>query len=108
MRRVLRRGFAVESAAARFCRKTSGGTTNIRIQDMDIDVPNRLDERRVETLADGLPVFHGAQLAVDTTLMSVVRRNGTPHLRCADVDCVVLEEAKKRKERRYPELRKAR
>ena len=71
---------------------------------MDIVAPNRLDERRVEVLADGLPLFHGAQLAVDTTLVSVLGRNGEPRPRCADVDGVILEEAKRRKERRYPEL----
>ena len=72
-----RRGFAVEPAAARTCRGAGGRvTTNIRIQDMDIAVPNRLDERRVEILADGLPLLHGAQLAVDTALMSVARSGG--------------------------------
>ena len=100
-----RRGFAVESAAARVCREAGGRvTTNVRIQDMDIVAPNRLDERRVEVLADGLPLFHGAQLAVDTTLVSVLGRNGEPRPRCADVDGVILEEATRRKERRYPEL----
>ena len=35
--------------------------------------PNRLDERRIEILADGLPLFHGTQIAVDTTLADVDR-----------------------------------
>ena len=99
-----RRGFAVESAAARVCCEAGGRvTTNVRIQDMDIVAPNRVDERRVEVLADGL-LFHGAQLGVDTTLVSVLDRNGLPRPRCAHVDGVIMEEAKRRKERRYPEL----
>ena len=39
-------------------------TTNVRIQDMDIVAPNRLDERRVEVL--GCPYSTGPK-AVDTT-----------------------------------------
>ena len=48
--------------------------------------------------------FHGAQVAVDTTLVSVLGRNGEPRPRCAGIDGVILEEAKSRKERPYPEL----
>ena len=92
------RGFAVESAAARVWREAGGRvTTNMRIQDMDIVVPNQLDERRIEVLADGLPLFHGTQVAVDTTLVSAFRRNGAPRPRCADVDGAVLEVARRRK-----------
>ena len=99
------RGFAVESAAARVCREGGGRvTTNIRIQDMDIVAPNRLDERRIKILVDGLPLFHGAQIAVDTTLVSVLRRDGVPRPRCPDVDGAALEVARRTKERRYAEL----
>ena len=52
---------------------------------MDIVAPDQLDERRIEVLADGLRFFHGA-VAVDTTLVSALRRDGTPRPRCADVD----------------------
>ena len=79
------RGFVLESAAARAC----------RIQDMDIVAPNQLDERRSEVLDDGLPVFHGAQVAVDTTLGSALRRDGTPRPRCADVHGAALEGTRK-------------
>ena len=65
--------------------------TNTRIQDMDIALPDQLDERRTEILVDGLSSFHGAQLAVDTTLVSALRRGGGPRSRCADVDGAVLE-----------------
>ena len=51
---------------------------------------------------DGLLL--GAQLAVDTTLVSVSRRNGVPRPRCANVDGAALEAARRVKERRYPEL----
>ena len=72
-----KRVFAVESAANRVCREAGGRV-----------VPNGLGERRVGILADGLPLFHGAQLAVDTLV--------APRPHYADVDGVVLEEAKRR------------
>ena len=62
---------------------------------MDIVAPNRLDERRIEILVDGLPL-HGAKIAVDTTLVSVLRRDGAPR--------PALEAAQRTKEHRYPEL----
>ena len=72
-----RRGFAVESAAARICRE--GGarvTTNRMIRDMDLGVPIT-DGRRVEVVADGLPLFGGVQLAIDTTLVSTLHCDGS-------------------------------
>ena len=99
------RGFALESAAARVCREAGGRvSTNVRVQDMDLAAPNPLDNRRIEVVVDGLPLFHGAQLAVDTTLVSPLRRDGTPHPRCANVDGAALDTARRRKETTYPEL----
>ena len=40
----------------------------------------------IEVIAEGLPAFHGAQLAIDTTLVSPLRADGEPHRRCSDVD----------------------
>ena len=80
-------------------RKGGKVTTNIRIQDMDIVAPNQLDERRIEILVDGLPLLHGAQIAVDTTLVSVLRRDGAPPLplcrrrRCRPGGCPADERA---------------
>ena len=49
-------------------------------RDLDVGEFNGLDGRRVEVIADGLPLWHGAQLAIDTTLVSLVtiarRRHG--------------------------------
>ena len=47
-------------------------------------VPDVADGRQLEVVADGLPLFHGAQIAVDTTFVSVLRRDGTPHPRCSN------------------------
>ena len=43
---------------------------------MDLARPNVLVNRRVEIVVDGLPLFVGAQLAVDTTIVSVLKRDG--------------------------------
>ena len=60
--------------------------------------------QRLEVVADGLPLFHGAQIAVDTTLVSPLRQDPTPHSRCALEDGAALHQARRRKERVYPEL----
>ena len=69
-----RRGFAVESVVARICRE--GGarvTTNMFVRNMDLLDFDWLDGR----VADGLPLFGGAQLAIDATLVSAIKRDGT-------------------------------
>ena len=98
-----RRGFAVESTAARICQEARGRVaTNVLVRDFDIPVP--IDARRLEVVVDGLPLFGGAQLAVDTTLVSSLHCDGSPHQGAADVDGAVLGAARRRKERTYPEL----
>ena len=95
----------VESAAARACREAGARLSlDVRVQDMDLARPDVLDNRRLEIVADGLPLFHGAQLAIDTTMVSLLIRDGTPHTRCADVDGAALRAARRRKETTYPEL----
>ena len=54
-------------------------------------------------MVDGLPLFHGAQVTVDT-LVSPLRQDGTPHSRCANVDGAALDTARRRKETTYTEL----
>ena len=51
---------------------------NVRLANMNIDVPV-FDDRRIEVVANGLSLWHGAQQAVDTTLVSPVTRAGDPH-----------------------------
>ena len=100
-----RRGFAVESAAARVCREAGARVSlKVRVQDMDLALPDALDNCCLEIVADGLPLFQGAQLAVDTTLVSVLRRDGVPRQRSTTQDGAALMTARRRKERVYPEL----
>ena len=51
-----------------------------------------------------LPLFHGAQLAVDTTMVSALRRNGDPRPRAKRSEGAALTDARRRKEVAYPEL----
>ena len=100
-----RRGFTLESAAARVCREAGARVSeNVLVRDLDILAPDAADERRLEVIADGLPLFHGAQLAIDTTMVSPLGRDGAPHPQCANVDGAAMLAARRRKQRRYPEL----
>ena len=59
-------------------------------------------------IAEGLHVFHGAQLTIDATLVSPLSTNGEPHRRCPDEDGAALAIARRRKERTHPELARGR
>ena len=47
-------------------------------RDLDIAAPDPRDGRRLEIVVDGLPLFGGAQFAMDTTL-SPLHCDGIPH-----------------------------
>ena len=64
----------------------------------------QLDGRRLEVVADGLSLFGGAQLAIDTTLVSALRRDGTATRGAANHNGAAIQAAHRRKERTYPEL----
>ena len=98
------RGFSVESAAARVCREAGARvSTNVFVRDLDLPVLGH-DGRRFEVVADGLPLFGGAQLAIDTTLVSLIRGDGQPRFLCAAHDGAALVQARRRKQRTYPEF----
>ena len=61
------------------------------------------DERRIEVLAQDLPCFGGAQLAIDVTLRSALRSSREPQPHAADVDGAIFLEPRRDKEATYPE-----
>ena len=69
---------------------------------MDIPVPNVHDGRRSEVVVDGLPLRRGTQLAIDTTMVCAMHRDGAPRRQAADRDGVALNVARRRGT--YPEL----
>ena len=70
---------------------------------MNIDV-SAADERSIEVLASGLPVHHGAQLAMDITLRSAVTAQGEARPNVARVNGAVLTAARQAKAAKYWEL----
>ena len=100
-----RRGFALECAAAQVCREAGGRvSTNVMVRDLDVAEFNLRDARRLEVVADGFSIFGGAQLAIDTTLVCPLSRDGTARRGAASRDGISLTAARQRKERTYPEL----
>ena len=64
-------------------RAGAGVSLNVRVHDL-------LDNRRIEIIADGLPLFHGAQLAVDTTMVSALHADGNPRRQSDVLDGAIL------------------
>merc|ERR1712078_796363 len=77
---------------------------NCLLRDLNLEGLTDDDQRRIEIIATGLPLFGGTQLAVDATLVSAVRSDGTAQPGAAKEDGKRLLEAGKRKRRKYPEL----
>ena len=68
---------------ARICREAGARVrTNVMVRDLDLAAFNHLDGRRLEIIADGLSLWRGAQLAIDTTTKNegaeVPRARSTP------------------------------
>ena len=60
--------------------------------------------RRFEVVVDGLPLFGGGQLAVDTTLLCALHGDARPRRGAAEMDGVALLAARRAKERRCLEF----
>ena len=94
----------MERALARVCREAGARVaTNMLLRDMNVFVA-RHDDRRLEVVANGLPLWGGAQVAVDTTLVSPVRGDGRPQPRAAWDAGACLRRAERRKATTNPEL----
>ena len=100
-----RHGCALESAAAHVCREACGRVSvNVAVRDLDIGVPDRADERRLEVVADGLPLFHGADCNRHDSRFCLAQGWNRPHPRCVNEDGAALAQARRPQELRYPEL----
>jgi hypothetical protein len=100
-----RRGFPLEIAAGRVCREAGARVRqNVFLRDLNVGPSRPTDGRRLEVVANGLPLYHGAQFAVDATLVCALKRSGEPRPGAAGGDGVALLAARRRKERTYPEL----
>ena len=92
-----RRGFALECVAAQVCREAGARVaTNVFARHLDLGEFNGLDGRRLEVIADGLPLWRGAHLATDTTLVSPLHSDGTAIRQAAAHDGAAPEAARRR------------
>ena len=81
---------------------------NMRLADMNIDVPVS-DNRRIEVVANGLPLWHGSQQAIDATIGSPVTRAGEAQPGADAQPGPALVGATRRKRRQtHPKLVRAR
>ena len=100
-----KRGFPLERAAEQVCREAGARVrTNVFVRDMDLAEHNLLDNRRLEVVADGLSLWNGSQLAIDTTLVSPLHRDGTARRKAATHNGAALQYARRRKSTTCPEL----
>ena len=101
------RAIPLERALARVCREAGARVAQNRLADMNVDAPVR-DARRIEVVCNGL-LWHGAQLAVDATIVSPVTRAGEARANADARPGLALDQAAQRKRRHtYPELEQAR
>ena len=82
---------------------------NVRLADMNLGAARPDDERRIECLVTGgLALWKGAQIAVDATFVSPLKRNGEARPKAATCNGIPLEEeANRKRNKTYPEFRDA-
>ena len=86
-------------ALARVCREARARVAqHVRLADMSLQIPLH-DARRIEVVCNGLPLWHGQQLAVDATIVSPVRRDGQPRSGADARPATALAQAALRKRR---------
>ena len=95
VRSILRsRGGPLERAAARVCREAGARvTTHTRLADLNVQHVQRIDDRRIEVIANGLALWGGAH----TTLVSPLTRAGEPRRRAGRFAGAALTDARKPK-----------
>ena len=95
----------IERAVARICREAGARVAvNVPLSRMNLAVPVT-DARQIEVLANDLPLWHGAQLAVDVTLVSPLGRTGqVRHASDANPGAAILAASQRKREHTYPEF----
>ena len=76
--------------------------TDVFLRDLNLRLPIT-DARRLEVVANGLPSFHGAQVAVDVTLVCPIQRDACPRPGAEAEPGLAISQAEERKRRTYPE-----
>ena len=98
------RAVPLEKMWRRVCKEAGGQLQRTGfLRDTNLGDVRATDGRRVECVVNGLSPL-GKQLAVDITLVSALKRNGDPRPKAHRENGVALAEARKDKQRKYPEL----
>ena len=99
------RAVPLEGMWRRVCREAGGRVLKTGLlRDTNLGGVLPTDNRRLECVADELPLASGVQVAVDCTVVSPLKRNGDPRPRAHYEAGAALADARKRKQSRYPEL----
>ena len=102
--RLKSRAVPAERTLAQVCREAGAVVrSNVRLRDMNVTVPVE-DEKAIEVLASGLPMLHGAQLAVYITLRRAASSDGWPKPNAGTRTGAALIRARRDKETKYAEL----
>jgi len=93
----------LEHATARVCREAGDRVTmHTRLANLNIPAIQRADDRTIEVIAHGLPLWHGSQFAIDTTLVSPLTSAGQPRRSGGEYAAAALHTARQTKEKTYP------
>ena len=92
-----KKGFPHECAAAQVCKEGARVTTSMFVRDMDLAVPNAIGSGGLEVEANGLTLLRRAQVAIDTTIVFFLRRDGTARPRSANIGGAALKTLHERK-----------
>ena len=77
---------------------------NQKLADMKIAGVSPMDDRQVEIMATGLPLYQGLPLVCDASLVSPVKANGIPRPRAAHEPGIAIANIEDIKASTYPEL----
>ena len=103
--RLRRRAFPLEKTWARVFREAGARVQeNVMLRDTNLEGIAANDQRCLEVVATGLPLYRGVPLGVDCTMVSPLHANGTPWARAATEDGVAIARAEHAKGAKYPEL----
>ena len=106
--RVQRRAKPVEVTWARVLREAgreAGATVHCQhlLRHTTLPVDGE-DNRRMDVVVNGLPLYHGRPLFCDATVRSPLKGDGEPHSKAATENGAVLRRAKTDKEDKYRDL----
>ena len=95
----------LEVAATQMCKEARArDSTNLQVWDIDLAEVNNLDGRFLGVVQDCFTPWHGAQFAIDTTLVPLLGRDGSLRIGAVDHDGAALDDARRRKGRIYLEM----